>query len=173
MYAVVFFPQNLPREIQNFRKKYDFKWNLIPPHITLVFPFNSSDETAILGHIKKKIVAIKPFDIAVDTYKKSHDNYLYLTFKKGVSELTHIHDILYTAILEQNLKTDITYEPHLTIGNFQNENGELRQDVCSKALTDLDNSSLSYEGEVDAITLIEIIDDATPRRLVQTIKLHN
>lgn len=172
MYAIVFFPKDLPKKIYDFRKKYDFKWNLIQPHITLVFPFDFSDENLLVKHIEEKATTNQPFTIVVDRYKKSHDNYLYLTFKKGSSELIDLHNSLYTGVLTDYLKNDHSYEPHLTIGNFQNEDSSFQKEKYLQATRELELMPIQYVGELDSLTLIEIKDQLRPRRLVATVNFN-
>lgn len=42
-------------EINEIRKKYDYLYNIIEPHITLVFPFNSD---VTIGYLKSIIKSV-------------------------------------------------------------------------------------------------------------------
>ena len=51
-------------KIQNIRNKYDKLANLVPPHITLAFPFSDiiSDEE-LIEKLSNLLITYKPFDI--------------------------------------------------------------------------------------------------------------
>lgn len=67
-YAVVLFvPQNLDQLCYQFREKYDPLYNLVPAHITLVFPFETSrslDELSLT--LKREIEQMSPLSVELE-----------------------------------------------------------------------------------------------------------
>lgn len=168
MYAIVFLPNPPIDQIEYFRKKYDPKCDFIPAHITLIFPFKFTDETVLIQHIEEKVATLKPFNIITTEHKKSHDNYLFLVFEEGNTELTSLHDALYTGVLNEFLRSDLNYEPHMTIGYFQNNEGGFQEDRHSNAVRELEKNPINWGASVDNVTLVKFNESVTDLRIVKT-----
>lgn len=144
--------------IENIRKKYDPLFGLVPPHITLVFPFESEIPSSRLKeHIKNSLAGVNPFPVQLRGITASTDNYLFLNVKKGNDNIIELHDRLYSGPLFEFMSRKHTYFPHLTIGRLKN-NIEL--------LNALDDTILfeeSFETIVTEITseIIESNGDST------------
>jgi 2'-5' RNA ligase len=107
-------------DIQKLREQYDPIYKLIPPHITLVFPFESNIPSKELNeHIEISIAKLKPFPIHLQGITGTQDFYLFLV-KKGNDSIIELHDQLYTGILSSYLNREYSYLPHLTIGKLAN-----------------------------------------------------
>ncbi|TLS38201.1 2'-5' RNA ligase family protein [Pseudalkalibacillus caeni] len=122
--TVCLFPDFKNRErIDELREKYDPLFGKIPPHITLVFPFESEWTAAeVENHVKQKLKHIKPFTVRLRGISGSEGEYLFLNVKKGNDEIIAMHDALYTGMLQEDLNRQLSYHPHLTVGRFNNEN---------------------------------------------------
>ncbi|TCW57880.1 2'-5' RNA ligase superfamily protein [Bacillus thuringiensis] len=104
--------------------RHDPLCGLIPPHITVVFPFESSisnDELKL--HILKLSKGIQEIEIEFANQITSEGEYLFLRVEKGQKQIEELHDLLYTRALLQFLKEDIPYIPHVTVG--RKESAEL------------------------------------------------
>lgn len=68
--------------INDIRNKYDPLANLVAPHITLVFPFDSELTNEELSlYLKKSLSGIHPFKVELQGFSKHqdrHGNYLFL-----------------------------------------------------------------------------------------------
>ena len=156
-YAVVCFPKINSDQLAEFRKKYDPKWLVIPPHITLVFPANHQPSEALFQHHIEKIVrGKKSFRILLQDTHLSHDNYLFLLTKTGNEEIIALHDELYTGVLSPFLRKDLVFTPHMTIGQFGKEDGSIDEKKYQAAQTDFAASPFSFETTIDTISLIKI-----------------
>ncbi|EEL45243.1 2'-5' RNA ligase [Bacillus cereus Rock3-42] len=116
-------------EIEAIRLKHDPLFGLIPPHITIVFPFESSlsnDELKL--HILKLSKGMQEIEIEFANKITSVGEYLFLRVEKGKEQIEELHNILYTGPLLQFLKEDIPYIPHVTIG--RKESAELAAKVA-------------------------------------------
>src|SRR3989344_6774673 len=125
--ALLFYPRfskKVEREIRSFRIKYDPFVNSWKPHITLVFPVSNKDisEEEFIKNIKNTLSKWKSFDIHVNGFEKSWDNWLFILLKEGNDKVIELHDQLYTGVLSSQLRKDIEYIPHLGIGLFVKKN---------------------------------------------------
>lgn len=146
---------NFPNQtdIQKLRQQYDPLYQLIPPHITLVFPFESNILSKELNkHIKLAIAKLKPFPIHLQGITETQDFYLFLNVKKGNDLIIELHDQLYTGILSSYLNREYSYSPHLTVGKLSN-----RTDF-QFALNQTLHFTESFETIVNEIA-VEIIDE--------------
>lgn len=95
--------------IDALRAKYDPLVHLIPPHITLVFPFNSDITTNLLNeHLQQCLVGVKPFRLVLAGIIGAEDEYLFLNVKVGNDAIIQLHDRLYTGILREYLNRSLT-----------------------------------------------------------------
>lgn len=108
--------------IEEVRKKFDPLYGLVPPHITLVFPFESEIPTSrIEQHVRDKLVGVCPFSIQLKGITATLDNHLFLNVKKGNDSIIELHDRLYSGLLSGFMNRRYTYTPHLTVGRFNDE----------------------------------------------------
>ncbi|PGM91428.1 2'-5' RNA ligase family protein [Bacillus cereus] len=109
MRTILLFLQNMPiDEIESMREKHDPLFGLIPRHMTIVFPFESSilnDELEL--HILKMAKGVHPIEIEFANRISSKGEYLFLEVERGKEKIEELHDRLYTGPLLQFLRTDI------------------------------------------------------------------
>ncbi|GFP76516.1 2'-5' RNA ligase family protein [Clostridium fungisolvens] len=107
--------------IDDIRKKYDQLADLVLPHITLVFPFNSELTNVELNlHLEECLRGIHPFKIELNGFTKRQDkygNYLFLNIVQGTDEIINIHSILYKDRLKK-FNSGYDYIPHMTVGKL-------------------------------------------------------
>ncbi|GFZ30247.1 2'-5' RNA ligase [Clostridium zeae] len=141
--------------IDNIRKKYDPLADLVLPHITLVFPFNSELTNEELNfHLEECLRGIPSFEIQLQGFSKQQDkygNYLFLNVIKGMDEIINIHSILYKDKLE---KFDLGYDyiPHMTVGKVSTK------ELLDKAFDDVSKCSDRFSTLVNKIS-IEMIGE--------------
>ena len=123
--------------IDRIRDKYDPLAQLIRPHITLVFPFESPVSNEALGKILERTLAgIHPFTLRVQGVSKRVDmfgNALMLNVTEGKDVLCRIHDALYSHEFRE-FDMGIPYDPHITVGNFSTPEA---LDAAFKTIRDL------------------------------------
>lgn len=107
--------------IDAIRKKYDPLAELVRPHITVVFPFDSTMSNEELEQIlEKQLAGIKPFALELGGISKQEDrfgNYLFLNVSQGAEELSLIHKLLYESELKE-FDLGLGYVPHMTVGKL-------------------------------------------------------
>lgn len=108
--------------INDIREKYDPLANLVLPHITLVFPFDSELTNEELKlHLKRSLRDIQPFKIELAGFSKQEDrygNYLFLNVVQGADIIKNIHNMLYNDKLKQFYTGNDDYIPHMTVGKL-------------------------------------------------------
>jgi len=154
MYAIAIYPKlEDDSKIQVIRKKYDPYYQLINPHLTIVFPFSSIEKKEIEDHISKTINQFGKFDLRLNGLTRSFDNWLFLTMKEGNQKIIELHDKLYTGILKKELKEDIKFIPHIGLGLFKNDK------EYNKAIDEAKILNLDYRCTVKSIHLINLKND--------------
>jgi 2'-5' RNA ligase len=151
--------------IQNIRLKYDREYiDIINPHFTLVFPVDDKPQEDFIKHITASVSSIKniSFVLCGATVHKdqlSNNWYLFLTPDEGYNDIIKLHDRLYTGLLKDNLRSDLPYIPHITIGLFDNAR------ECKEAADFTNKEGISIAGEINSIDIIDFQNN-----LVEKIK---
>lgn len=118
--AIHIFPRFANEEMINrLRLDFDPLASLIAPHLTLVFPFESSlSEEELLEHCRTALREMEPFQLTMRGITGTPEWYVYLTVKQGNDAIIDMHDRLYRGPLESFLFRKVTYIPHLTVGRL-------------------------------------------------------
>jgi 2'-5' RNA ligase len=93
---------NNMKVINEIRREFDPLYKYVPPHITLVFPFDS--ELTILEleeHLNKSIIGFNEFNIQLQGISGGKGNYLFLNIALGCEFLIELQSRIYTGVLEQ------------------------------------------------------------------------
>ncbi|MBO4927412.1 MAG: 2'-5' RNA ligase family protein [Clostridiales bacterium] len=107
--------------IDSIRKKYDPLADLVRPHITIVFPFESemsNDELAAV--LDERLKGIPAFDMELCGFGKQSEpfgNFLFLNLVKGAELIVKMHDLFYSNDFK-NFFMDYPYMPHMTVGKL-------------------------------------------------------
>lgn len=123
---ILIFPQftNIEK-IENIRKQYDELYKILPPHITLAFPFESSmSNDELKDRLMQVLKSVEPFEIVMTGVSLHKDeniktNYIFLNVVSGVKEIKILHNEIYEKVLNQ--KMSFEYIPHITLGTTENE----------------------------------------------------
>ena len=119
-------------KIQRIRKKYDELYEILPPHITLAFPFeNEISNNEIKVKLKELLKEVKPFKITCKGISIKEDKrvgtfYIFLNIIEGKEILKDINKKIYTEILNKPIIE--IYEPHITLGTTNNINEKIQLD---------------------------------------------
>lgn len=158
--------------IQKIRKKYDKVYSCVPPHITLVFPFESDIKKEVIDeHIKNALKNIKPFELELNEVATgdSFEGNIFLEVSKGVKELTKMHKALYTGVLKE-YKKELNYTnkfiPHLTVGQLETK------EAAEKAVEELKDINETFSTVVTEVT-VEIIGENNACIIENIIELKN
>lgn len=121
--CILIFPQfDNAAIIDDIRRQYDPNYRNIAPHITLVFPFESSlSKQDLEYHVASVVSGMHCFDLKLHGIKRmdGENFFLMLGVLDGAQVVKDLHERLYTGILEK-YRPDWPggFMPHMTIGQF-------------------------------------------------------
>lgn len=144
--------------IQGIRQKHDPQFDLVKPHVTLVFGTDKLSQVEFIEHVRNSLAESKSFPITLDSAKVIQDGtknlfHTFLVPSEGFNEIDKLHDHLYQDALKSELRTDIPFVPHLTIGSGS--------EAKMKALANHINSqSISIKGHLNKVSIVEF-DNST------------
>src|SRR5919202_3129427 len=154
-YALIHYPSIPAEPINQLRQKYDPHWNVIGPHITVLFAVPASvGEDQLVHHIQDVLRNRYAFSIRLHGLARSWDDYLFLLIQEGRVDLIGLYDALYTGLLADYRRQDLQFTPHVTLGRFT-----LQPDKYQQAFNDANQLSLDYECVVDRLHLVKIHEE--------------
>lgn len=136
-------------ELEIIRKEYDELYGILPPHITLAFPFeNEMSNDELKSRLLEITSDIQPIQIELEGVslhedKRVNTNYIFLDFKKGQDKIIELHNKIYKNVLQTKLNFE--YIPHITLGCTNNK--ELQLDLKSNFQTIISKISVELIGE--------------------------
>lgn len=121
--ALHLFPAFSPASgVQAFRAKYDPLAGCIPPHLTLLFPFDDPmSDRALIAHIEAIVRTVTPFSLGFSAPVVVEDQWIWLPVHEQRSAVELLHARLYTGAMEKHLRRDLPYRPHVTLGRVGRE----------------------------------------------------
>jgi 2'-5' RNA ligase len=155
--AVVNYPELKQADfdwIQAIRRAHDpLYFDVVMPHLTLVFPTDQLEETIFIQHVKSIASRFSSFDIVFRCSLIGDPDFedcahVFLVPDEGFSRLVKFHDQLYTGPLRSELRLDLPFIPHLAIGN----NPHL--EYCKTIVDDLNKEHFEIKGKVDHLDII-------------------
>ena len=139
--CIMIFPQFVNINIiDEIRGKYDPLSNNVRPHITLVFPFESTiSKVDLQNSLINSLQGVKPFNLMLEEIIKIDNNlglYLFLEVKEGTEKIKELHNKLYDGMLKSykpKWLNEGEFMPHMTIGNFDDKTdlNSAYDEVCS------------------------------------------
>ena len=112
--------------IQDIREKYDELANIVPPHITIAFPFDSDITNEELDKKLQKIFSeYTEFSITLSGVSYHYDErvgvyYIYLDVTQGRDTIYEISKKVYRELF--NKEVPEKYIPHITLGSVETIN---------------------------------------------------
>ena len=106
--------------IEDIRKKHDPLFGKVPPHITLIFPFSTDlDNAVIIKHLENCLAKFSNIEISLSGFSYHENGYIFWDVIDGRQDIINLHDELYTGILSPFKHKTIKYNPHITIGHIE------------------------------------------------------
>jgi 2'-5' RNA ligase len=125
MYIVIApIPEDLAAAVQPYRHKYDPLVDVLPPHITILNPFEFSDPPETLyDHLDEVGDTHAPIKASIAGWDIYHriDYQLRLPLMAGREELVGLREDLLTGPLKYCPGQDRDYWPHINLGQFTDE----------------------------------------------------
>jgi 2'-5' RNA ligase len=139
--------------VDEFRQRHDASRRLrVQPHFTLVFGCAALEVTEYTHHVAAVARTSRSIHFSCKYAMLGNDDendtaYVFLVPDRGNSEISLLHDRLYTGVLAPHLRLDLPYIPHITIGTIESRHE-------AKALCDsLNQSGVSVEGSLTELTV--------------------
>ena len=177
-YCLVYYLHDNIDKINKVRVKYDPTFDVVDPHLTIIFPLPSSiGKNLFIKYIENILKKWKPIKIQFGGFRKSWDHWLFLTLLSGESEIIRLSDELYSGLIAEYRRNDIEYIPHVALGLFlENQSQydlknpeELTFDEKTYRLAKSESEALelNFQCTIDVIDLLELNSDFTE---IKTIK---
>jgi 2'-5' RNA ligase len=156
--AVVAYPLIDPddaREIESFRVSHDPHAEVIAAHFTLVFPLEA-DEQALAVELRRIAHSAAPIDFRLANVAVSAGidgrGYVSLEPDTGRLEIDDLHARLYAGMLEPDLRRDVPFVPHVTVGS--------NEDIaaCHVAAGLLREGWSPVSGRIEELSLLDLSD---------------
>lgn len=149
-YAIVIFPsRSIQDEANAYRKRYDPKYSLIPPHITLKSAFTANEEMihTLITELKYIASETKPFTIYMNKFRSFAPvtNTIYLKVELS-KELMQLHEKMHQGKFSN--KKVHPYVPHITIAQ------SLTHDEYSDVYGSLQMKRVRYKDMIDRFHLL-------------------
>lgn len=171
-FAVVSYPKFIPNEgelIPVMESLYPkFIYPKLAPHFTFVFPQSSVPQAALIAHVQTIAAVHTPIPFVIHRVQAvadsiSPNHYLFLVPDDGFDAVHQLHDQLYSGELAHELRLDIPFIPHITLGHTP--------DVayCNAAADAINKQPFELAGVIDVLDVVELEGDTA--RTIAQIKL--
>ena len=161
--AVISYPKFIPndhRKIPVMRVIYPkLTYPKFESHFTFVFPQGSVDADSLVEHVKTVAVdqarilfTIRRAEAVQDSL--SDNTYLFLVPDEGYEAVIQLHDRLYEDVMAAELRADIPYIPHITVGYTADAV------YCQHAADALNAKPFELRGVIETLDVVEIVGDS-------------
>lgn len=156
-YGVVIFPSKpIQDDANSYRKRYDPKYALIPPHITLKEPFMADEEKLNDLIIELKHIAneTKPFNIEINKFSSFAPVTNTIYFKiEPVKELEDLFNKMHQGKFENN--AEHSFVPHITVAQ------KLSEAEYSDVHATLQMTNIKYTDYIDRFQLVYELENGS------------
>jgi len=157
------------RWIEAQREKYDPQGKrMAPPHITFAPAIEGMTDQAVVDEVKARVAGLGPVEFELCHVSMSYNPFLdiyqeYLVPETGHAALSKLHNRLYVGAFAPQLRLDIGYVPHISIGRCDHPHiGKQRMDA-------LNRGDFAIKGRIDALDVMSFEDGRMQR--IETIPL--
>lgn len=169
---VVAFPVLTPADeglIDGVRALFDPQRKALAPHLTFLFGIERLWAEPIVMHVESIARRVARFACVFRRTSVVADPIegrwcVFLVPVEGSAEVTALHDALYTGALAGELRRDIPFVPHVTVGRFPSE-----QDAQGLA-SSLAAGPLAVHTAVEALEILAV-EPGAPIRSIRTVRL--
>jgi 2'-5' RNA ligase len=161
--AVIAYPKFIPNENKFFsvnRTKYPkLTYPKFESHFTLIFPQVSVPLESLVEHVQAVVVdqpaipfSMRRVQAVADVL--SDNTYLFLVPDEGYEAVFQLHDRLYTGVLAAELRTDIPFIPHITIGYTSDAA------YCRQIADEWNAQTWEIMGRIELLDVVELSGDS-------------
>lgn len=143
--------------LQRVRMAHDPLAGKIPPHITLVFPFQSDlTPVALAQHAGEVTSSAEAFPVALGRPQMRRNGLIWLPVTEGRAEVVSLNQQLYREPLSAFQSLGLPYEPHVTIARGAGSAAEAAFEMANR-MTE------TFTARVDRLVIEEIMPDDSSR----------
>lgn len=158
--------------IFDFRSKYDPVAKFVMPHLTVVFPTASFTAEELRHELSELVRGFTPFSVTLrsailmpENASPSNHAHIFVVPDEGFGQMVRLHDRLYSGTLASELRLDIPFVPHMTIG------AGLDLNKAKKIADDLNASDFEIQFDLNELFIVEITEQNADRRIGPSIPL--
>jgi 2'-5' RNA ligase len=141
--------------IHDFRRLHDVKYvDVVDAHWTMIFPGSTKDidPSTLHDHIARVAANFSPIDFIcryalVYDDESNDDYYIFLVPDEGFSQISLLHDALYSGLMRPCLRLDIPFVPHVGIATSKDK------DHLYRLATEWNSCGKAIRGRIDSLTL--------------------
>lgn len=140
--------------IQQIRSVHDQRYfHIFAPHFTLVFPAPDSLLNHVQPHVEAVATKLHPISFVLRSALVVKDSFsdftgVFLVPDEGFGNIVRAHDVLYTGILEEELRLDVPFIPHIGIANY------LSPQTCKRLANEINQCALTINGMIDNLDVV-------------------
>lgn len=155
--------------IQKIRAEHDrLHYRTIAPHFTFIFAVEGMISMELIHHVKEQVRGFNKIAFVLSCAVVVKDNfseytYVFLVPEEGYSEMVKLHDELYGGKLSPELKLDIPFIPHISIGN------SIDPQDCKKLVDRLNQQSFAIKGWIETLDVVKY--ETNRVKTIEQIKL--
>jgi 2'-5' RNA ligase len=143
--------------IERIRARHDPQHGLVPAHVTFVFPFAGTPADEVAAHAAEVAAETAPIAFVLGMASAAPDplspvSRVLLLPVAGAEPMRALHGRLYAGVLARHLREDIAFEPHVTVGAFDDQDDARRLAASAPPF--------SIGGSLLGLTLAEFDGDA-------------
>lgn len=140
--------------LETIRLQHDPQAELIPAHLTLMFPVIANIKL-LLTQAGGCATVHQAFDIRMTRARAYSDamngwSYVFILPTTGSEQITALHDCLYSGEFCGDLRHDLPYQPHITVARKSS------YVECVALASSLNDRGIDIPGRIDTIEVIAI-----------------
>ena len=151
--------------IDHIRSRYDPQRNVIAPHFTLVFPFETDAAEVVLEHATSVASQTKPSSFVLRSAFAVKDavtasSHVFLIPDEGFSAVVALHESLNSGNVAPIARPDIPFIPHVTVGAFENP------EQADAVANELNAGGVAITGTIFVLDVLEL-DGKTVKQILR------
>lgn len=154
--------------LERTRLRFDPKALLVRPHVTLVFPTGKLREADMLAEALSVSDRTERFRVGFSELRIVEEEgsglvSLFLLAGFGVEKVFELHRNLYSGQLSGELRKDIPYLPHVTLGTG------MSLSEAEAVVGELSRAGIDFEVSFKSLSVVRIVDGNREREIVETL----
>lgn len=169
-WSLVYYLDTGADALDRIRRKYDPTFDLIRPHVPVVFPVPESvGKERLLAHLDAVAGRSRLFPARFRGFAKTPDHWLYLKVEEGSADFVQLFESSYTGPLAEFRRHDVEFVPHVGLGLFVKK--DTRYDMSAtptasafdessyqRALKEARAEEIDLRATVSSLDLVELED---------------